>query len=224
MNLLFQALSNAADGAFVINQEQHIIFWNKTAQDYLGRSPDEVLNKPCYEILAGCNGQKQSVCHEHCLAAAKALNGESVLNYDICVRTKSNGLRWLNMSTITFPTNSDNKDLVLVHLFRDVTQQKRKEQFVDQVLEAANNLQMRPSSLAHSGMPEESPDPALTDREHEVLALLAQGHSTQLIARTLSISTSTVRNHVRNILQKLQVHNRLEAVVYALRNGLVAKR
>lgn len=224
MNLLFQALSNAADGAFVINQEQHIIYWNKTAQDYLGHSPDEVLDKPCYEILAGCNGQKHSICHEHCRVAVKALNGESVLNYDICVRTKTNGLRWLNMSTITFPTNPDSEDLVLVHLFRDITQQKRKEQFVDQVLAAAKNLQMNPSFLAHSGMPEGSSSPALTDREHEVLALLAQGHSTHVIAKTLSISTSTVRNHVRNILQKLQVHNRLEAVVYALRNGLVAKK
>ena len=53
--------------------------------------------------------------------------------------------------------------------------------------------------------------------------LLAQGLSTNEIARSLSITSSTVRNHIRNILQKLHVHNRLEAVVYALKQGLLAK-
>jgi len=63
----------------------------------------------------------------------------------------------------------------------------------------------------------------LTDREREVLSLLAQGLSTNEIARSLSITSSTVRNHIRNILQKLHVHNRLEAVVYVLKQGLLTK-
>lgn len=63
----------------------------------------------------------------------------------------------------------------------------------------------------------------LTDREREVLSLLAQGLSTNDIARSLSITSSTVRNHIRNILQKLHVHNWLEAVVYAFKQGLVDK-
>jgi DNA-binding NarL/FixJ family response regulator len=61
----------------------------------------------------------------------------------------------------------------------------------------------------------------LTDREREVLSLLAQGLNTPDIAQSLSISSSTVRNHVQNILHKLQVHSRLEAVAYALKHGLV---
>ena len=63
----------------------------------------------------------------------------------------------------------------------------------------------------------------LTEREREVLALLAHGLSTRAIARSLSISSATVRNHVQSILNKLQVHSRLEAVTYALDHNLVPK-
>jgi DNA-binding NarL/FixJ family response regulator len=61
----------------------------------------------------------------------------------------------------------------------------------------------------------------LTDREREVLTLLAQGLRTRDIAEYLSISPSTARNHVQNVLHKLNVHSRLEAVSYAFEHGLV---
>lgn len=62
----------------------------------------------------------------------------------------------------------------------------------------------------------------LTEREREVLELLAQGSTTQAIAEALVLSLHTVRNHVRNVLMKLGAHSRLEAVAIALREGLVA--
>lgn len=62
----------------------------------------------------------------------------------------------------------------------------------------------------------------LTEREREVLELLAQGSTTQAIADSLVLSLHTVRNHVRNVLMKLGAHSRLEAVAIALREGLVA--
>jgi DNA-binding NarL/FixJ family response regulator len=52
--------------------------------------------------------------------------------------------------------------------------------------------------------------------------LLVRGSSTTDMARALSISTSTVRNHIRNILLKFQVHSRIEAVLYAVKQGLIA--
>jgi len=57
----------------------------------------------------------------------------------------------------------------------------------------------------------------LTSREHDVLRLLARGADNQLIARALVISPQTARTHVQNILVKLRVHSRLEAVAFARR-------
>jgi DNA-binding NarL/FixJ family response regulator len=61
----------------------------------------------------------------------------------------------------------------------------------------------------------------LTDRELEVLRLIARGMSNKDIGAELVISENTVRNHVRNILEKLQVRSRVEAAMYAVREKLV---
>lgn len=66
-----------------------------------------------------------------------------------------------------------------------------------------------------------APTPRLTDRELEVLRLVAQGMSNRAIAGELFISENTVKNHVRNILEKLHLHSRMEAVVYAVREKLL---
>jgi two-component system NarL family response regulator len=65
------------------------------------------------------------------------------------------------------------------------------------------------------------PAPRLTDREMEVLRLVAKGLNNRDIAKKLFISENTVKNHIRNILEKLQLHSRMEAVVYAVREKLL---
>jgi DNA-binding NarL/FixJ family response regulator len=65
------------------------------------------------------------------------------------------------------------------------------------------------------------PAPRLTDREMEVLRLVAKGLNNRDIAKELFISENTVKNHIRNILEKLQLHSRMEAVVYAVREKLL---
>ena len=61
----------------------------------------------------------------------------------------------------------------------------------------------------------------LTAREIEVLELIVEGQSNKEIAEALVISESTVKNHLRNILEKLHLRNRIQAAVYAVRQGLV---
>jgi DNA-binding NarL/FixJ family response regulator len=65
------------------------------------------------------------------------------------------------------------------------------------------------------------PAPRLTDREMEVLRLVAKGMNNRDIAKDLYISENTVKNHIRNILEKLHLHSRMEAVVYAVREKLL---
>jgi two-component system NarL family response regulator len=65
------------------------------------------------------------------------------------------------------------------------------------------------------------PAPRLTEREMEVLRLVAKGLNNRDIAKQLFISENTVKNHIRNILEKLQLHSRMEAVVYAVREKLL---
>ena len=62
----------------------------------------------------------------------------------------------------------------------------------------------------------------LTPRELEVLGLLAEGSTNKQIAHALNISDNTVRCHVNNIMEKLQVSDRTEAVAFALKKGVLA--
>ncbi|MGO9080495.1 MAG: response regulator [Streptosporangiaceae bacterium] len=68
---------------------------------------------------------------------------------------------------------------------------------------------------------EEVPAPKLTEREMQVLKLIARGMNNRDIAKELFISENTVKNHVRNILEKLQIHSRMEAVMVAVREKLI---
>ena len=81
--------------------------------------------------------------------------------------------------------------------------------------------------LQHVRATTASPDAAatiraeLSDREIEVLKLIANGKDNAMIAGELHISPKTVKNHISNILMKLQMDNRIQAAVYAVRSGIV---
>ena len=72
----------------------------------------------------------------------------------------------------------------------------------------------RPGGSAHLA-------PPLTERELEVIKALAQGMSDRQIARSLGISEKTVRNHTSNIYRKLHIFDRTQAVIYAVRDGVI---
>jgi len=61
----------------------------------------------------------------------------------------------------------------------------------------------------------------LSERELDVLKLIAAGNDNAMIAAQLHISPKTVKNHISNILMKLQIENRIQAAVYAVRSGIV---
>jgi NarL family two-component system response regulator LiaR len=88
---------------------------------------------------------------------------------------------------------------------------------------AAGQVQLSPKAaerLLREVRAPESPE-ALTERETEVLRLLAQGQANKEIARALNIGEKTVKTHVSNILAKLSVPSRTQAALYAVRIGLV---
>jgi DNA-binding NarL/FixJ family response regulator len=85
----------------------------------------------------------------------------------------------------------------------------------------ASKLIVEFASLAkRADDPQSLPAPRLTDRELGVLRLVAQGLTNREIADELFIAENTVKNHVRNILEKLHLHSRMEAVLYAVRQRL----
>ncbi len=110
-----------------------------------------------------------------------------------------------------------------------VTKDTPVNQFVTSIRAVLDGNVIMPKQLARAAAGDRSPEEQhadmlvkqLTDRERQVLQLLAEGSSGVQIAARLSISPNTVRTHVQSILTKLQVHSRLEAAAFAVRHGLI---
>jgi two-component system nitrate/nitrite response regulator NarL len=85
----------------------------------------------------------------------------------------------------------------------------------------ASKLMEEFSRQASGSPPAETRATALTGREKEILILVSQGKSNKEIAATLSVAENTVKNHLKNILEKLHLENRVQAATYALRKGLI---
>jgi len=219
-NEIFRDLEGIADGAFVVDGKLRIHKWNNAAEEILGFSKGDVVGQFCYQILQGLNDDQQLICSAHCQVSKLAMKSRPVSSYDILACTKQGEKRWLNMSIITLNTVQNGSNKMIIHLFRDISQKKNDEVFFHQFLNTAR------SYINNTQEPEDGNGPyyqveKLTRRQREVLTQLARGFNTQEIANNLFISSSTVRNHIQHILEKLQVHSRLEEVTLVLKNGMV---
>ena len=217
---LIQSLEGAADGAFAIDNNYKIVYWNRMAEELLGYEKKQILGRFCYQMLQGLDEHRRLICLAQCPVAKAAFDNEPVPNYDIQVRKKMGGRHWLNMSIFAYHEGAEEGNTFIFHLFRDITKKKDDEAILERVLEAARRHH-DPSPGPIPDGETNSPLDVLTPRESDVLAYLAKGYGTDNIAQALFIAPNTVRNHIQNIFQKLQIHSRAEAVAYAIKYGLV---
>lgn len=218
---IFETLSTARIGAYAVNVEQRILFWNRSAQQILGYSADQVLGRRCSEVLVGlaagsltpeCEGGCPSI---HCLQAGQIPGILSL--HMLC----ASGARKSVSLTPMVIGGGGNDAPLLVHLFTDGPESEGLDQAAQSVrheLTRSGYDIVSDRSSAHS---EQLDIPSLTPRELEVLRLVALGSQVSDISAELHISPHTVRNHIRNFRSKLEAATRLEAVVNALRLGLL---
>jgi PAS domain S-box-containing protein len=216
---LTELLESTADGAFAVNSNLEIVYWNQAAQEILGFDQESTIGYPCYRVLQGLDEGNRPFCRAYCYVANAMSRREPVTNYDMRALTSKGDRQWLNMSVV-YQQGAEDEDALIIHLFRDRTHNKEIEALFSKVLEVALNGDGLPAEVSTSS-DARSLFQELTAREREVLALLAEGLGTRNLAQRLVISPNTVRNHIQNILQKLNVHSRAEAVAIAIRHGYI---
>ncbi len=206
------------DGLFAVDAHQRIVHWGDSAQKILGHSSQAMLGRPCYEVLGGVDGGNFRFCRRNCPVMANALRGRPTTNYDVCTRTQAGVPIWVNVTILV--ARPAPKAAYAVHLFRDVSERRRLEQAAQRAVADLRELMTEAPSRVEGGV-SPMPTPCLTRRELQVLRLLACGVGTQQIASTLGVSPITARNHITNLVTRLGVGNRLQAVVYASQHHLI---
>lgn len=219
MDKVLATLAHTADGAFVLDRQQRIVFWNAAAERILGYQAAEVCGRPCYQILQGKPRPGCVLCGPQCPVQQAASKTELPSAYNVLTQTKNGKPILLNISVIVPP--AEQGVLATIHLFRDATQQLFYETFVEQILREAVRLPRPRSPLELQYAVQGVLRVQLTAREKEVLYLLVQGKGPREMASTLQLRYATIRNYLQNILRKLGVHSQREAVRLALEHHLV---
>jgi len=203
-------LGLTADGVCVVNGSGKIALWTQSAEKILGYSARDVMGRLSCEVFVERDPPGSRLCHLGCHVLTLVNQKEPVQHVAMATRTKAGKPIWLDVNVLVVP--GARPDLArTLHLFRDVTASKEIEALV-----RARLAHVQPATR-----PQAAPPPTLTRREFEILRLIANGASTRTMAERLRVSPTTVRNHVQNILGKLDVHSRLEAAAYAVRHRLL---
>jgi len=216
-NELFALLEHTADAAYTVTVGGEIYSWNRAAERLFGYPASAVLGRNVDEVLEARDSLGTDALAGGLEAAARHWDGTTggIANFDLEVRARSGDRLWVNVSTIVFDNQRTGRRL-FVRLARDITQRRREEELLERMLAVARQL----VSLAEDASGHAPVEP-LSDQERRILELFAQGRNPATIARALSISPQTLRNHLHHINRKLRTHNRLEAVTHAQRRGLI---
>ena len=214
---IFTLLATATFGVYAVSLDQTIVFWNRAAERILGYSSDEVLGRPCHELLSGVAaagevGDGQSECPSIRALQAGRLPSQTRTHL-VC---KSGDRKLVSMIPIVVGGIEGEAQLVL-QLFTDEVAGARPDR-------TGGATYVAPTISAFSAVPNRRPTdvggpraPRLTTRELEVLRLVSMGWDTPRIANDLNISPHTVLNHIRHFRRKLDAPTKLDAVVSAIR-------
>jgi PAS domain S-box-containing protein len=225
-------LARTADGAVLVDEAGHVVFWNKAAQRLLGFQAAEVLGRPCHDVMRGETFTGHPFCTASCSIAYRLGCGGGVRNFDLQTRTKRGKVIWLNVSSLPVPSRTQGR-FSFAHLFRDVTKRMRMLGLAGKLHEllampggqpVSDTTRLRAAECQAGETPEIPRALPLTEREREILRWLAAGRSGKEIADRLRISPATVRNHIQHILEKLGAHTRLQALAIVFAPGGLSSR
>jgi DNA-binding CsgD family transcriptional regulator len=211
---LFEALAHSPDAAFATDRNNGIVFWNRSAERMLGYAAEEIVGDSCAGVLEGCDVFGNRYCTASCPVTQMAARGEAVRHFDLALLAKDGRTVRVDVSVLHLSIPPPGRFLLLHVLGPAARADATHRQ------EPAKEAPPRSALL----VVRDSPDARarkLTGREVEVLGMLAAGHPTPEIASRLHISILTARNHVQNILDKLEVHSKAEAVAFAFQKRLM---
>lgn len=209
-------IARSREAVFAMDVMDRIVLWNRGCEQLLGRPAETVLGRRCADVICGRDANGNVYCVRNCPVSlqAREMPHDPVNTFLLRVRTPRDGMKSIRVSVFHIPAARPTL-ASLVHVLRENGS-------------PTSELEARLGEAARRGVGPSGPrgngdggGVTLTPREQDILRCLAEAVPTAGIAERLEISPVTVRNHTQRILQKLGVHSKLQAVVYAYRHELI---
>ncbi len=198
-------LNNAPYGAYVMDMDQTIRYWNSGAERILGHLSENVVGKRCSEVLQNLHSESSlEMCIHGCPSLLAAREGRTGGVFQSRMLSASGERKLVTLTPMAIPVG-DSRRLIVAHLFHE----QHDKALAIRVADAVEGVLAASSSAPQEATQDE--DNPLTDRELEVLRMMATGLSNRDIAAQLGVSYHTVRNHVSSIRGKLSVKRRNDA-------------
>jgi len=214
-----ELVDSTSDSSFAVDGSGQIVAWNSAAEAMFGLTADDkAIGKACGEIIQGMD-ECGPVCSADCSVQQAVRKHHPVGNFDLHVET-ANGRQWCNVSVLIADEASSTMPCS-IHIIRQVDVRKRLELLVRDFVVTGTGLPQEQAATLISSYRAPARETELSDRELNVLSLLAQAVTTSAVAAQLHISRTTVNNHIQHILRKLDVHTRLDAIRRAEHSGLI---
>jgi DNA-binding CsgD family transcriptional regulator len=219
-----QGLGESAEAVFIVDPSRKILLWNASAEQLFGYTASEVTGRRCSDILAGRTCAGNAWCHSNCKVQRSVNRGTYHGNVDLYLRAKGGLDVCVN---ICFIAILHRKTHLIMHIVKPLECRDRFKEAVGQIRKVLRDTEALKSERRRSDgrNGDNSIDgvvlPRLSTREIEVLTLVAEGFPNTAIATRLCVSSFTVRNHVQNILNKLGLHSKAQAVSFAYKERLL---
>lgn len=189
-------VASTAAAAFAVDTTGRILAWNAGAEDLFGYPASRAVGRFCWEVVQGRDLFGNAYCGPHCPLIEMAVHRQVIHRCDLLYSDAKGETVRATVNSFIVPGRSP-ADMAIMH-------------FLNPVPGETSGATPAPAIARN-----EIRHPLLTERELQVLHLTARGATTREIARELSISTGTVRNHTGKILRTLKAHTRLQAVATA---------
>lgn len=208
MNAMYDLFEHTEDAVFGTDKNRRVRFWNNGCKNLLGLSAQQAIGRTCAELLCGEDLQGNNICGPECPIAKFSDAQSPNHDFDLILKSRESKTVMVNVGSY-YTSRSDQKnrdDVCVFHSMRPVD---------------CHQLIQRLSNNSCSSEQDTKKIHKLSKREYELLRLLSKGLVNKNIAHQLDISLATVRNHVKNIYAKLEVHNRAEAISYAMQHRMI---
>lgn len=216
-NEITDLVESTSDPAFAVDSAGLIMAWNGAAERLFGTSATQAIGQPCGSIVQGLD-ECGLVCSENCTVRQAVRRHQPIGSFDLQVQTVR-GQQWCDVSVLIADGNGSTAGHA-IHILRPVDLRKRLEMVVRDFVVSNTSLPAE-QAVALIASRTAARETNLSEREIQILRLLAKGSTTNMVADQLHISRTTVNNHIQHILHKLDSHTRLEAIRRAEHAGLI---